>query len=193
MDAQRRSNLVVGTLLLLVGGWFLALQFVPGLKDFINVDYEWPLLIIATGAVFLLFAILARAPGLAVPAAIIAGIGGLLYYQNNTGDWDSWAYAWTLIPGFVGIGVLLSNLLEGRFMRGLREGLSLIIFSLILFGFFGAFLGGPAILSTYWPVLLIILGIRIMMRGAFPRNMSEDAGEMKEEMEELFEVSEDDE
>lgn len=191
MDAQRRSNLVFGTLLFLIGGWFLALQFFPGLGDIINLDYEWPLLVVATGAVFFLFALLARAPGLAVPAAIISGIGGLLYYQNSTGDWESWAYAWTLIPGFVGVGVLLSNLLEGRFMRGVREGLSLIVFSLILFGFFGAFLGGPEVLTTYWPVLLILLGIRVMMRGVFPAKVREETGEVDENGEIIYEANKD--
>jgi hypothetical protein len=192
MDAQRRSNLIFGTLLLLVGGWFLALQFFPGLEELINFDYEWPLLVVATGAVFFLFALVARAPGLAVPAAIISGIGGLLYYQNSTGDWDSWAYAWALIPGFVGVGVLLSNLLEGRFVRGLREGLSLIAFSLILFGIFGAFLGGPEIFATYWPVLLILWGIRIMTRGIFPAKIREEVGEVDENGEIIYEANKDD-
>ena len=192
MDAQRRSNLVFGTLLLLVGGWFLALQLVPGLEELVNFDYEWPLLIVATGVVFFLFALLARSPGLAVPAAIISGIGSLLYYQNSTGDWDSWAYAWALIPGFVGVGVLLSNLLEGRFMRGLREGLSLIVFSLILFGIFGAFLGGPEIFATYWPVLLILLGIRIMARGIFPVKSKDEAGEVDENGEIIYEANKED-
>lgn len=173
MNTERRSNLVLGTLLLLAGGWFLALQFYPGLADIIDLDYEWPLLIVGAGLVFLLFAVLARAPGLAVPAAIISGIGGLLYYQNSTGDWDSWAYVWTLIPSFVGVGVLLSNLLEGRFLRGLREGFSLILFSLVLFTLFGAFLGGPDILSTYWPVVLIIFGIRVLARGLSPSKTDE--------------------
>ncbi len=175
MNTERRSNLVLGIILLLVGGWFLALQFYPGMAEIIDLDYEWPLLIVGAGLVFLLFAVLARAPGLAVPAAILGGLGGLLYYQNSSGDWESWAYAWTLIPGFVGVGVLLSNLLEGRFLRGLREGFSLILFSLVLFALFGAFLGGPAILSTYWPLLLIILGFRVLARGIFSPKSAEQS------------------
>jgi hypothetical protein len=39
------------------------------------------------------------------PGSILAGIGGIFYYQNLTNDWESWAYIWALIPGFVGIGV----------------------------------------------------------------------------------------
>ncbi len=53
-------------------------------------------------------------PGMIVPAAIVAGVGGLLYWQNATGNWASWAYSWALIPGFSRVGTLLSSLLERR-------------------------------------------------------------------------------
>ena len=140
MNAQQRSNLVVGLLLLLVGGWFLAVQFSPQLADLIQVDYAWPVWVIGVGALFLVLSVIASAPGLAVPAAIIAGIGGLLYWQDLTGDYASWAYAWTLIPGCVGVGIFLSSVMEGRFMHGLREMANLVFFSLIMFGIFGSFL-----------------------------------------------------
>jgi hypothetical protein len=126
---------------------------------------EWPLIIVGVGLAFWVLAALVRAPGLAVPGSILAGIGGLLYYQNQTNNWESWAYVWTLIPGFVGIGVFLMHLFEGRFAQGLREGGGMLVFSLIMFGIFGAFLGGPPILSTYWPALLILVGVWMVLRG----------------------------
>lgn len=172
MNTQQRSNLAVGLLLLIIGGWFLAVQFYPELEQYIRIDLEWPLFIIGLGLVFWILAALVRAPGLAVPGAILAGIGGLLYYQNQTNDWESWAYAWTLIPGFVGVGVFLMNLFEGRFGQGLREGGGMVVFSLIMFGIFGAFLGGPPILSTYWPALLIIVGLWLVLRGLFRPKIS---------------------
>ena len=165
MNAQQRSNLVVGLLLLLVGGWFLAVQISPELSELIQVDYAWPVWVIGVGALFLVLSVIASAPGLAVPAAIIAGIGGLLYWQDLTGDYASWAYAWTLIPGFVGVGIFLSSIMEGRFMHGLREMANLVFFSLIMFGIFGSFLGGPEYLGTFWPVLLIAAGGWMMLRG----------------------------
>ncbi len=184
MDTQRRSNLVVGLLLLLVGAWFLAGQYFPDLADFFSVELEWPLLVVGLGLVFFIFAALARAPGLAIPGAIIAGIGSLLYFQNANNDWDSWAYAWTLIPGFVGIGVLISNFFEGRFVRGLKEGVSLVLISLVMFTIFGAFLGCPAILGEYWPILLIALGVWMLAKGLLSPgkgktkfNMNEDQSE----------------
>lgn len=186
MDVQRRSNLVVGLLLLVIGGWFLATQFFPELTNFINIDLEWPLLVVGLGLIFFVFAALARAPGLAVPGAIIGGIGGLLYYQNATGDWGSWAYAWTLIPAFVGVGVLFTNLFEGRFLRGLREGMSLIVIGLVMFGFFGAFLGGPTVLGDYWPVLLIVFGLWMVARSLLsPRSIKQSNEEDVSDSDEL--------
>lgn len=165
MNTNRRGNLILGLLLLLVGGWFLAAQYFPQLNQIIHVDYQWPLLVVGVGLFFLIMAVLLRSPGLAVPASIIGGIGGLLYYQNQTGDWDSWAYAWALIPGFVGVGVLLNNLLEGHLWEGLKEGGRLILFSLFLFGIFSGFLGGPQIFASLWPLFLIGAGVWTLLKG----------------------------
>lgn len=165
MHSERRSSIALGLVLLLVGGWFLAAQFFPQLADLIPLQYQWPWWVIGVGILFLIMAVALRAPGMAVPAAIIAGIGAILYYQNATGDWHSWAYAWALIPGFGGVGHLLMGLLEGRFLHNFREGVGAILFSLFMFGIFGAFLGGPAILSQLWPVLLIGAGVWILLSG----------------------------
>ncbi len=40
-----------------------------------------------------------------MPSIIVGGIGGILAYQDYTGHWESWSYLWTLIPGFVGLGI----------------------------------------------------------------------------------------
>lgn len=167
MTTQQRGNLVVGLVLLLIGGWFLAAQFYPQLNEIIRIEYSWPVWVIGIGISFFLLAVIARVPGLAVPAAIVAGIGGILYYQNQTGDWGSWAYAWALIPGFVGIGIFLSDLMEGRLAHGLREGLRLVVISALMFAVFGAFLGGPDYLGDYWPILLILVGLWMLGRGLF--------------------------
>ncbi len=167
MDRQMRRNLVVGVVLVLLGVWFLAVQFVPGLGGWINIEWSWPLLIMAVGAFLLLFGLLVGAPGMAVPAVIVAGIGGILYYQNATGDWTSWSYLWTLIPGFVGVGVILAGLLGGDFRGSLTEGGGLIIISLILFFIFASIMGGWNLLGDYWPVLLILLGVWLLIRQLF--------------------------
>ena len=76
--------------------------------------------------------ILNNVPGLSIPAFIIGGIGGLLYYQNATGDWNSWAYAWTLIPGFVGLGLLFFSI-QTKDKGTQKAGFILLYISAILF------------------------------------------------------------
>lgn len=173
MDIDRRSNLAFGLMLLLVGAFFLAAQFFPEIRDLVRINYAWPLWVVGVGLVFLVMAVAVRAPGLAVPASIISGIGGILYYQNATGAWESWAYAWTLIPGFVGVGIFIMNLLEGRFSQAFREGIGPILVSLIMFGLFSSFLGGPTTYNQLWPLLLIGLGLWIMLRGSYRRRWVE--------------------
>jgi hypothetical protein len=169
MRHYRRSNLAVGLILILIGAWFLAIQVFPNLRVWFNISFSWPLIILGAGALLLFIGLLAGEPGMAVPACIVSGIGGLLYYQNLTGHWESWAYAWTLIPGFVGAGVILSGLLGNRPKRSLGDGLNLIVISLVLFLIFATFLGGPNLLGPFWPVLIILLGLWLIVRPVFRR------------------------
>jgi hypothetical protein len=119
-------------------------------------------------ALMLVMGILTRAPVMAIPACIVGGIGSLLYYQNLSGNWASWAYAWALIPGFVGVGLVLSGVLgNGRLRDALSGGAWLLFISLVLFVVFGSFLGGLNIIGAYWvywPALLIVLGVVFLVR-----------------------------
>ena len=176
MERRRRRSITIGVLLILIGGWFLAVEFFEPLKDWANAFADWPMWIVAAGLLFLIAALVGGVPGLAVPAAIISGIGGILYYQNATGEWATWAYAWALIPGFVSIGVTIQYLLNGNFRQALREGGGGILASLFLFSIFGAFfypiVGGPEFLGRlgdFWPVLLILAGLWILIRPMFKR------------------------
>ncbi len=164
MEQNRRGSLVVGLILILLGGLFLLGQFMPGLQSWVNLQFSWPLIIIGVGVLFLFAGLLAGVPDLAVPAAIIGGIGGLLYWQNQTGNWGSWAYAWTLIPGFVGVGIILAGLLGRRPGKALHEDMNVIIVSLILFTIFSSFLGGRNLFGPYWPMLLIVFGLWLLIR-----------------------------
>jgi hypothetical protein len=128
---------------------------------------DWPLIVIGVGAFLFLFGLLVGAPGMAVPASIVAGIGGILMWQNATGEWESWAYAWTLIPGFVGVGIALEGLFGGRARKAISDGAWMILISLTLFLVFGSFLGGPVALGGYWPALLIVLGVLFLFRSLF--------------------------
>jgi hypothetical protein len=148
---EKRSSIIGGTILILMGLLFLSFQMFPELAEQLDIGRQWPLIVIGVGA-------LVGTPPLAVPGSVIAGIGGILYYQNVTGDWASWAYIWALIPGFAGIGTILMGLLTPGGRRNVREGGRLVVISLVMFLIFGAFFGGLGRLGQYWPVLLIGIG-----------------------------------
>jgi len=150
-------------ILVLLGVWFLAMQWVPGLRPW----FSWPWIVIGVGIFLLMIGLLTGVPEMAVPACIVGGIGGLLYWQNATGNWESWRYAWTLIPGFVGVGVFLSGLLGEKPRKSMREGINLILVSLALFVVFSAFTGSPNLLGDYWPALLILWGLYLLIRPLF--------------------------
>ena len=161
MDQRRRTGLVAGLVMILIGAWFLAVQLVPGLRSY---GFHWPLIIIGVGVFLFLLGLATRSPGLSVPAFIVGGIGGLLYWQLLSGRWESWNYAWALIPGFVGLGMIVAGLLGERRGEMIRGGISLLVISLILFAIFGAFLGGFFGLGQYWPLLLVLLGLFLLVQ-----------------------------
>ena len=166
---RNRGSIAVAITLIGIGAWFMAIQFSPALKAIAYGPSTWPLTIIGIGAFLALVGLLTWSPGMFIPACIVAGVGGLLYYQNSTGDWASWAYAWALIPGFAGLGSIVAGLLKGNSSRQVREGMTMIVVSAILFVIFGSFLGGLDLLGPYWPVLLILAGLWVLVSGILRR------------------------
>jgi len=169
MYNNRRTSLAGGVFLILIGAIFLAFQLVPALQNIIHLEFTWPLIIVLVGLFLLVLGLLVHAPGMAVPATLVAGIGGILYYQNATGNWESWAYVWTLIPGFVGLGTILGGILGMNLRQSLEGGAWLVFISLLLFFIFGSSLGGMNLLGPYWPLLLVFLGLLILVRPLFQR------------------------
>lgn len=167
---QNRSTLFLGILLILVGAWLVVSNQVPAVRTWLDNNFAWPMWTIGAGLLIFLIGLLTGAPGMSVPAAIVAGIGGILFYQNATNNFASWSYMWTLIPGFVGIGLILAGLLGEYTRHNLSRGLNLLVISAVMFLIFGALFGGLGILGPNGPaILLIALGIYILLRG-FLRN-----------------------
>jgi hypothetical protein len=167
---KNRSQLALGVVLILLGAWFIAQRQVPALETWIAQYMSWPLNVVAAGAIILLIGLLVGAPGMAIPAAIVAGVGGILYYQESTGDYTSWSYMWTLIFGFIGVGQILAGLL-GRSMREARSGMNLILTSVVMFIIFAAIFGKLGMLGPYFPaVVLILVGLWFLVRGFWRRN-----------------------
>ena len=174
---QNRTNLVLGILLILIGGWLVATRQIPALQDWIDNNFTWPMWTIGAGLLVLLIGLITGAPGMAVPASIITGIGGILYYQNATDDFGSWSYMWTLIPGFVGVGTILAGLLGENTRANLARGANLLVTSAVLFLVFATFFGGLNILGEYGAaIILILLGLYVLARG-FARSGTGSGGQ----------------
>ncbi len=164
MNRTQRSSLAIGVILVLIGLYFMLANVVPGFDQWLNISYSWPTIILAVGAGLLVIGLIVGAPDMAVPAVIVAGIGGILYFQNVTGMWGSWAYMWTLIPGFSGIGMILAHILGARDRYSIGSALDTVGTSLVLFIIFGAFFGAFKALGDYWPLLLVAAGVLIGIR-----------------------------
>src|SRR5689334_13181369 len=132
-NPQGRPQLVLGIILIFIGAWFLLDRNVPEFHDLMAKYSEFPNNMFLIGAGLFILGLVLGAPGLAVPAAIVAGLGGIFLYQQANEDFSSWSYMWTLIPGFVGVGVILAGLLGDHTAHNLRRGLNLMVISAVLF------------------------------------------------------------
>ncbi len=130
----------------------------------------WPLFVVVPGLAFLYFAYTGdkNVAGLAVPGTVITGTGLILFYQNITGHWASWAYVWTLYPLFVGLALRFMSQRTGD--EGTQKASSLLMrigaigfivgavfFELMIFGHGGVF-GNLAL-----PVVLVAIGGFMLM------------------------------
>jgi hypothetical protein len=174
MTKKNRTHLVLGILLVLAAVWLLVNQVRPEWTSWLHINFAWPVWIMLAGLALLLIGLVAGNPEMAVPACIVAGIGGILYYQNATGDWDSWAYMWTILPGLGGLGSLLAALMGGNLGREGRNALNTIFVSAILFVIFASIFGGLAIFGPYKDYVLVgllfLFGLWLILRGIFRKH-----------------------
>jgi hypothetical protein len=175
MERKNRTQLALGIILILAAGWLIVSRVYPDLAFGLSFA-TWPMWVIFSGVVILFIGMLVGAPGMAVPACIVAGIGGILYFQEMQGTpegYASWNYMWTLIPGFIGMGILLAGLIGGTLRKDAANGLNQLVVSAILFAIFGTFFGGWTLFgqyADYAPVaLLFLLGIWLIVRGLLRR------------------------
>lgn len=168
MNKQGRTQLALGVILILLGAWFLLDKTMPSFHNLFDKYTQWPVNMLLIGAGILLVGLVLGQPGLAVPASIVAGIGGIFYYQDVMGGAASWSFMWTLIPGFVGVGTVLQGLLGENTAHNVRRGLNLVVLSAVLFLIFSTFLGNQKLLGNYGaPILLILLGVYVLGRGLY--------------------------
>ncbi len=183
MSSQRNiGSLVGGALLIIFGALALLGQLFRGL-DFWGTF--WPFFVIGFGLLFFvgMFAGGRSVSGLAIPGSIITTIGLMLFYQNLTSHWESWAYGWTVILMAVGLGIFIMGV-WGQNASQRAAGLRLLRIGVIMFIIFGAFFelifssGMPfGLRSIVFPAALILLGLYLILtRAGLLPGRSEEAG-----------------
>lgn len=167
---QKRKSIIGGIILIAVGVLILLAQLIPGVGDIIDFGQQWPLIVIGIGVLFIISAFLGN-PDLAVPGSFTTGLGLIFWYQNASGNWGSWAYIWTLLPGFVGIGMVLTGLLDKTRADMKWEGGRLVLISGALFLVFSFFFNMPWNVGQFWPLLLIGAGLWMLFRNRRAKDM----------------------
>lgn len=166
-----------GVILIAFGLLALASQLFRGINFW---GTFWPLIFIGIGVVFFagMFASGRSGGGLAIPGSIFTGIGLLMFLQNVTNYWQSWAYGWTVIVMSVGVGIFIAGWWsESESQR--RAGTRVFTIGLILFVIFGAFFEmifqTSGLAQIVFPLALVALGVYLIFtRGRnFPHTQEE--------------------
>jgi hypothetical protein len=170
------ASLAIGGGLIVLGALFLL-----GTVFRINVwGALWPFFIIVPGLLFFVGMVALGKPGapLAVPGSIVTTVGLILFVQNLTGLWATWAYAWALIfPTAVGVGIAITGL-WGDDTNAIRVGTVMAGIGLAILLFFAFFfevilnlngLRSGVFGSIMMPVLIIGAGVAFLIFALRPR------------------------
>ena len=168
------STMAIGLVLVLIG----AALFAGQLFDVGIDDIGWPFFVIAAGvAVLVIGLVVVGEQGMVIGGTITTTVGLVLLYQNNTGRWESWAYAWALVgPAASGLGLALWGI-RSRNANDVRSGtwamLGGLAFFVIGFLFFDGVIGigGDRLSLPEWllPAAVIAIGVVVLGRGLLER------------------------
>ncbi len=163
------SNMALGVVLVVIGVFFLVVRV-------LDIDlsvYGWPLFVIIPGLTLVVVGFASLGTGALIPGSILTMVGLILAYQNSTGDWPAWAYAWPLVAPFsVGLGLYLQGL-RTRDVGLLKQGRNLMFIGalifMILFVLFETILHISGIDYGWFgkaalPALLIVIGVVLLAR-----------------------------
>jgi len=164
MNESNRGTLVAGAGLILLGAFFICLNLIPGF----NLHGTWPVIFIVIAFAFFLPALVwpRSRKGLAalfIPGTIFGVLGLIFLFNTLTGNWAVWAYAWTLIPASVGLGMLLASQTGGWGHGTWLVGLWMALVSVAVFAVFAA-LFGDMTLKFIGAGFMILMGLGLLAR-----------------------------
>ena len=165
----RDSNALTLGVVLVIGGLIL---FGAQLVDFDIGALGWPAIVIGVGLVLLVLGMTVSAEqGMVVGGTVVTTVGLVLFYQDRTGNWATWAYAWALVgPAASGLGMLLWGLRSGN-ATDVRNGTWALLGGLGLFAvgflFFEGVLGisGERLPIAEWVLPAVVIGIGVVLLG----------------------------
>jgi hypothetical protein len=171
-DRRRMGPALLGGLLVVAGLGAFALQTSGVELGELIGQHGWPFFVIVPGLALLGATALVEPPrgvGFAVSGAIVTTVGGILLYQNATETWDTWAFAWALIPTAAGVATAVYGLLVDA-PDQVTAGSRVAVIGAVLFiagmWFFSPILdtGRPPIeLGDWWPLVLVAIGAVIIV------------------------------
>ena len=171
--SETRARGVVGGVVLVALGVIALAARQAGFELGNLAEDGWPLFIIVPGIALLVAAFVPAPPdglGFAVAGSVVTTVGAILLYQQNSGNWESWAYVWALIPMAAGIAMAAYGLLTGfRDIAGNGVRLAAVAGVLFLVGFWyftTVFETGesPFAVDTWWPVIVVVIGAVVLGR-----------------------------
>jgi hypothetical protein len=161
-------ELALGAILVVAGIILLVAQ----LADVDVWSLGWPFIIVAVGVGILVFGLVsANDSGMVVGGTVTTSVGLVLAFQNATGLWATWAYAWALVgPAASGLGLLIYGLRAGdrsdirNGTWGLLGGLGLFAVGFLFFeGIIG--LSGFDFTIAEWVLPALVIGIGVVILG----------------------------
>jgi hypothetical protein len=169
---------VLGVLFIALGATTLVAREL-GFDLFTSIgSWGWPFFVIVPGVVLLAAALVPAPPkgiGFATAGAIVTTVGALLLYQSRADHFESWAYAWALIPFAAGLATALYGLFaRERKMVTTGTTMAAIAAGLFLVGawfFEGIFAGENRLtdMNAWWPIGVIVLGGAIVLLAVVQR------------------------
>ncbi|MBM7554600.1 LiaI-LiaF-like domain-containing protein [Thalassobacillus pellis] len=158
---MKKQNTFVGFFLIGIGAYFLLQQFhIPLFTDF----YSWPTILMIIGLSLLLHSYISNDYQSIFTGALLLGLG-LHFHGIRT--YSFWIDHWGIYLLIVGIALLLQY---NKTKKGLLPGLLLVglaIFAIVTTGIPSWFYWlnqAFNIIERFWPVVLIVIGIYMLMK-----------------------------
>lgn len=162
MNHPAEGRGVLATTLIGLGIILLVLRYFGGLAGAV-----WPFFVILPGVALIAVGTSTawHSRYVAAAGAVATGTGIILAAQNATDYYQSWAYAWALLPGFAGAAMWMVGLREDD-QAAREQGRSLVQWSAVVFVVLAA-LFELFIFNRGWFDAGLVLALVLIVTGGF--------------------------